>query len=51
MERILIMDEKNYSLDLEEIYRVAVRGIIFVDGKLLMIENDFGEAKLPGGTM
>ena len=49
MERILIMDEKNYSLDLEEIYRVAVRGIIFIDGKLLMIEDDFGEAKLPGG--
>ena len=41
MERILIMDEKNYSLDLEEIYRVAVRGIIFIDGKLLMIEDDF----------
>jgi len=49
MERILIMDEKNYSPDLEEIYRVAVRGIIFIDGKLLMIENNFGEAKLPGG--
>lgn len=49
MERILIMDEKNYSLDLEEIYRVAVRGIIFIDGKLLMIEDDFGEVKLPGG--
>jgi 8-oxo-dGTP pyrophosphatase MutT (NUDIX family) len=34
---------------MEEIYRVAVRGIIFIDGKLLMIENSFGEAKLPGG--
>ncbi len=49
MEKILIMDEKNYSLDLEEICRVAVRGIIFIDGKLLMIENNFGEVKLPGG--
>ena len=49
MKRILIMDEKNYSLDLEEIYRVAVRGIIFIGGKLLMIEDDFGEVKLPGG--
>ncbi len=29
MERILVMDEKNYASDLEEIYRVAVRGIIF----------------------
>lgn len=49
MEKILIMDEKNYSPDLEEIYRVAVRGIIFIDGKLLMIEDEFGEVKLPGG--
>lgn len=49
MKRILVMDEKNYSPDLEEIYRVAVRGIIFIDGKLLMIEDDFGEVKLPGG--
>ena len=49
MERILIMDEKNYTLDLDEIYRVAVRGIIFIDGKLLMIEDVFGEVKLPGG--
>lgn len=51
MERILIMDKKNYSQDLEEIYRIAVRGIIFIDGKLLMIEDDFGEVKLPGGGM
>ena len=43
------MDEKNYSLDLEEIYRVSVRGIVFIDGKLLMIEDNFGEVKLPGG--
>lgn len=49
METILLMDEKNYSPDLEEIYRIAVRGIIFIDGKLLMIENNFGEVKLPGG--
>ena len=49
MKRILIMDEKNYSLNLEEIYRVAVRGIVFIGGKLLMIEDDFGEVKLPGG--
>ena len=49
MKKILVMDEKNYSLDLEEIYRVAVRGIIFIDGKLLMIEDTYGEVKLPGG--
>ena len=49
MKKLLVMDAKNYPPDMEEIYRVAVRGIIFIDGKLLMIENSFGEAKLPGG--
>jgi ADP-ribose pyrophosphatase YjhB (NUDIX family) len=49
MKKILVMDEQNYAPDLGEIYRVAVRGIIFIEGKLLMIENYFGEAKLPGG--
>lgn len=49
MERILVMDAKNYAPDMEEIYRVAVRGIIFIDGKLLMIEDSSGEAKIPGG--
>ena len=34
MEKILILDAENYSSDMEEIYRVAVRGIIFLDGKL-----------------
>lgn len=49
MKKILVMDEKNYAYNLEEIYRVSVRGIIFINGKLLMIEDDFGEVKLPGG--
>jgi len=49
MEKLLVMDAKNYDPNLEEIYRVAVRGIIFIDGKLLMIEDKYGEVKLPGG--
>ncbi|MBE5905211.1 MAG: Cof-type HAD-IIB family hydrolase [Lachnospiraceae bacterium] len=49
MQKLLVMDAQNYAQDMEEIYRVAVRGIIFVDGKLALIENDFGEMKLPGG--
>jgi len=49
MKTILILDDMNYPPDLDEIYRVAVRGIIFVEGKLLMIESDSGELKLPGG--
>ena len=48
MEKILVLDENDYGLDLDEICRVAVRGIIFIEGKLLLIENDFGEVKLPG---
>ena len=53
MKKILILDEMNYPPDLEEIYRAAVRGILFVDGKPLMIEGDSGELKLPaeGSTM
>ena len=31
MKKILIMDEMNYPQDSEEIYRVAVRGIIFAE--------------------
>lgn len=49
MNRILVLDAKNYPEDMAEILRVAVRGIIFLDGKLLMIEDSFGEVKLPGG--
>lgn len=51
MEKILVMDEHNYDENLEEIYRISVRGIIFVASKLLMIESSFGEVKLPGGGM
>lgn len=51
MKKLLLMDEKNYGESLEEIYRVAVRSIIFKYGKLLMIESDDGELKFPGGGM
>ena len=49
MERILLMDAKNYNEDMSEFVRVAVRGIIFVGGRLLLIEDNKGEVKLPGG--
>lgn len=42
MEKVLVMDEHNYDDNLEEICRVSIRGIIFVNGKLLMIESFFG---------
>lgn len=49
MKKILVMDAKNYDTSFSEIYRVAVRGIIFVNGKLLLIRSNFGEVKFPGG--
>ena len=49
MDKLLVLDAHNYPDDMAEILRVAVRGIIFLEGKLLMIESSFGEVKLPGG--
>lgn len=49
MQKLLVMDEHNYDPALPEILRIAVRGIISIEGKLLLIENAFGETKLPGG--
>lgn len=49
MKTLLVMDAKNYDPTLDEIRRIAVRGIIFMDGKLLMIQSGFGEVKFPGG--
>lgn len=49
MKNLLTLDEKNYGEELEEIRRIAVRGIIFKNGRLLMTESDDGELKFPGG--
>ncbi len=49
MKKQLILDAKDYDTNLSELRRVAVRGVIFRDGKLLLVENNFGEVKLPGG--
>lgn len=49
MEKLLTMDAQNYDPDLPEIYRVAVRGIIFLNGKLVLIRSNLGEVKFPGG--
>lgn len=49
MERLLTLDAGNYPPDMPELRRIGVRAIIFVEGRLLLIENDFGEVKLPGG--
>lgn len=49
MKRLLTLDAWNYPPDMPELRRNSVRGIIFVDGKLLLVESDSGEVKLPGG--
>ncbi len=49
MTRLLTLDEHNYDPDMAEICRIAVRGIIFIDGKLLLIQSGSGDLKLPGG--
>lgn len=49
MNKLLVMDAKDYDPSLPEICRVAVRGIIFAEGKLLMVRSGFGEIKFPGG--
>ena len=51
MERLLLLDAKDYDKDMDEFVRIAVRGIVFIEGKLLMIESDSGELKLPGGEL
>ena len=49
MEQLLMMDAQNYDGITAEIKRISVRGVIFLDGKLLLIENIHSEVKLPGG--
>lgn len=49
MKRLLFLDGNNYTDDMPEIKRTAVRGIIDLDGKLLFIKDKFGALKLPGG--
>jgi len=49
MKNLLTIDEKNYDSSLPEIKRVAVRGIFSIDNKIVFIEGDSGELKIPGG--
>lgn len=49
MKRLLFLDGKNYDENMPVIRRIAVRGIISPDGKLLFVEDDHGVLKLPGG--
>ena len=49
MKRLLLLDAKNYNKDMDEFVRIAVRGIIFIGDKLLLLDDNKGEVSLPGG--
>ena len=49
MKRLLLLDAKNYDEDMDVWARVAVRGIIFIGDKLLLLDDNKGEVSLPGG--
>ena len=49
MKRLLLLDAKDYGENTDEFVRTAVRGIVFIGDRLLLIEDNKGEVKLPGG--
>lgn len=49
MKKLKVMDAKNYDDAIGEICRVAVRAVVSVNGKLLLIQSKRGEIKLPDG--
>lgn len=51
MKTLLTIDEKDYDSTLPDFKRIAVRGIFFVNGKMVFIEATSGELKIPGGGM
>lgn len=51
MRTILVMDEKNYTDDMQVLERVGVRAIIRKGGLLAVQQSAAGEYKLPGGGM
>lgn len=51
MKTLLVVDAKNYDPGLKELKRLAVRGVVIKNGKILVTEDKFGELKLPGGGM
>lgn len=51
MDNYLLLDSGDYSDDMPVIERKSMRGVIFINGKLLVVETGNGEIKLPGGGM
>lgn len=46
---LVVIDAHNYDIELPEIKRIAVRGIIKKDNKFLMLDENTGNVKFPGG--
>ena len=51
MERLLLLDAKDYDEDMDVWARAAVRGIVFIGDKLLLLDDNKGEVSLPGGAV
>ena len=49
MEKLLILDLKNYTDDMPVCEKYAVRAVIIKQGKLAMQISKLGEYKIPGG--
>ncbi len=49
MERLLLLDAKDYDDDMDVWARIAVRGIVFIGDKLLLLNDNKGEVSLPSG--
>ena len=49
MERLLLLDAKDYDDDMDVWARIAVRGIVFIGDKLLLLNDNKGEVSLPDG--
>ena len=49
IERLLLLDAKDYDDDMDVWARIAVRGIVFIGDKLLLLNDNKGEVSLPDG--
>jgi len=51
MRILACFDEKNYADTTKVLEKYNIRGIVMVDGKLVMQKSKIGEYKIPGGGM
>ena len=51
MQKLLVMDAKDYNGDMPVLEKYAVRAIILKDGLAAMQISKYGDYKIPGGTV